>query len=821
MGLINVKWKGASLKQDASNRLVTDSEKTTWNNKANSSHTHTKSQVGLGNVDNTADANKSVNYATTAGATTKVTRVKHLSTAEELDGFAEANVFQYATVDSIAPINNDGIILSMTWKDNPKFAHQIYINDDDSLMMQRGRHNGTWSNWVKMIDSSNIGSQSVNYANTSGSANAVAWDNVSGKPSTFTPSAHNHDTAYLKLSGGTMTGRITFSNFGNSYIFSGNSDSAPEVGSDKLGNLVISSWSGVSFTTSCEDQAYTNKTAVSIDCRNSIVKADYFKGLAENSNKLGGYAGSLSSVASTYVLRDSSNFVYLNYINSDTQNNENPDISQIIVTNGDNYYRKASLNHLRDWLVSSKVYRGDFNQHETYCCLGTAYLAQAGDYLLIKVASGQGYNSDVSQDLQYEIHLRTGNGNPVGYAGYVEYHTFILDNNVYVVQKSSTEYQIWIGKTNYTGKSFFTVEIPDDDKWVNGSATQTTVPDNAEKLPQKRIAHYSDIPTSLKNPNSLTITVDGGDTGATSADAYDGSSAKSISVSSSTHDHHLTYLKLTGGTLTGTLYSKLEPYGTTDQYIAHLGAYFSASTTENCYGGSLSIVSTLKYAGIRIGYFKSSGQRATLAGGVNFHHNQDKSFGVTISGTTYYSPYIKLTAKLINQNGYYFDADYGFVMKLGNFVPIGNKNTECSIGGSSDKWKYIYATNGTIQTSNELKKNIIKDGIDNRYEELYEKLEPIAFKWNNETADGNTHDRVHLGLGAQTTKKHMDEVGITAEEYALYCEDIIKDEEGNDTGEKEYGINYGQLHALHIHMIQKLLAKVDELETRLMEFENK
>ena len=45
MGLINVKWKGASLKQDASNRLVTDSEKTTWNNKANNIHTHAKSDI--------------------------------------------------------------------------------------------------------------------------------------------------------------------------------------------------------------------------------------------------------------------------------------------------------------------------------------------------------------------------------------------------------------------------------------------------------------------------------------------------------------------------------------------------------------------------------------------------------------------------------------------------------------------------------------------------------------------------------------------------------------------------------------------------------
>lgn len=36
--------------------------------KANSSHTHTKSEVGLGNVNNTADANKSVKYATSAGS---------------------------------------------------------------------------------------------------------------------------------------------------------------------------------------------------------------------------------------------------------------------------------------------------------------------------------------------------------------------------------------------------------------------------------------------------------------------------------------------------------------------------------------------------------------------------------------------------------------------------------------------------------------------------------------------------------------------------------------------------------------------------------
>lgn len=44
-----------------------------------------------------------------------------------------------------------------------------------------------------------------------GSADSVDWDNVQNKPSTFPPSTHNHDSDYLKLSGGTMTGPIQFS----------------------------------------------------------------------------------------------------------------------------------------------------------------------------------------------------------------------------------------------------------------------------------------------------------------------------------------------------------------------------------------------------------------------------------------------------------------------------------------------------------------------------------------------------------------------------------------------------------------------------------
>lgn len=43
--------------------------------KADTDHTHTKSEVGLGNVDNTADAEKSVKYATSAGSAASVTGI--------------------------------------------------------------------------------------------------------------------------------------------------------------------------------------------------------------------------------------------------------------------------------------------------------------------------------------------------------------------------------------------------------------------------------------------------------------------------------------------------------------------------------------------------------------------------------------------------------------------------------------------------------------------------------------------------------------------------------------------------------------------------
>lgn len=69
---------------------------------------------------------------------------------------------------------------------------------------------------------------------------------------------------------------------------------------------------------------------------------------ATNADKLDGYHGDVGLSANTYVLRSGDGYTYHSYINSSTVNNENPNISQVIVTNGDNYYRKASLAHFKN-----------------------------------------------------------------------------------------------------------------------------------------------------------------------------------------------------------------------------------------------------------------------------------------------------------------------------------------------------------------------------------------------------------------------------------------------------------------------------------------
>lgn len=93
------------------------------------------------------------------------------------------------------------------------------------------------------------------------------------------------DNHYVKKAGDTMTGNLNFNNRRVCYIGNGSYDAADGAGG-RLNNLVISSWWGVSFTTSCDGATYQNKTAVGIDCRYGKISAG--GSLWINQNNVGG-----------------------------------------------------------------------------------------------------------------------------------------------------------------------------------------------------------------------------------------------------------------------------------------------------------------------------------------------------------------------------------------------------------------------------------------------------------------------------------------------------------------------------------------------------
>ena len=172
MGLINVKWKGASLKQDASNRLVTDKEKTIWNNKANNNHTHTKSQVGLGNVDNTADSTKSVKYATSAGSATTASQLMLGSRATTFNWNGQGGQPQWLFGSNESNITGGS-------------TSNVYVYNPSNFWVAHANESSTLAVTVNPTNSNNLDTP-LNFAQHSVSAYFITTNGqVTDQPSTY------------------------------------------------------------------------------------------------------------------------------------------------------------------------------------------------------------------------------------------------------------------------------------------------------------------------------------------------------------------------------------------------------------------------------------------------------------------------------------------------------------------------------------------------------------------------------------------------------------------------------------------------------------
>lgn len=129
--------------------------------------------------------------------------------------------------------------------------------------------------------------------------------------------------------------------------------------------------------------------------------------------------------------------------------------------------------------------------------------------------------------------------------------------------------------------------------------------------------------------------------------------------------------------------------------------------------------------------------------------------------------------------------------------PFGNGTT--TLGDSTHKWSEVWASNGTIQTSDVREKDDV--AVSDLGLTFIRALAPIRWRF---------HDRVrpHYGLSAQQVRAALDELGVA--DFAGYIHDPATD---------VYALRYSEFTGPLVAAVQELADQVDRLTGRLERLE--
>ena len=128
---------------------------------------------------------------------------------------------------------------------------------------------------------------------------------------------------------------------------------------------------------------------------------------------------------------------------------------------------------------------------------------------------------------------------------------------------------------------------------------------------------------------------------------------------------------------------------------------------------------------------------------------------------------------------------------------VSSDNTT-DLGTTSARFDDVYATNGTIQTSDEREKQDI-DVLSEAEHRVAVACKGLLrkFRWKDAVAEKGDDARIHFGIIAQDLKSAFEAEGLDAGDYAMFIHTTWTDEE---TGEERdrMGVRYPQLLAFII-----------------------
>lgn len=153
----------------------------------------------------------------------------------------------------------------------------------------------------------------------------------------------------------------------------------------------------------------------------------------------------------------------------------------------------------------------------------------------------------------------------------------------------------------------------------------------------------------------------------------------------------------------------------------------------------------------------------------------------------------------------YVQLSNGTVTCKGDFMP--NSHAGWDLGTANKKWNTVYAMVCEASASDRtIKKNINSDLV--AYNRFFDLLTPCSYKF----VDG-TSGRTHLGMISQEVEEALNTCGISSMDFAGFIKSPKEDDEGNVIeGEYDYALRYGEFIPLLIWQVQKLKARVAELE---------
>lgn len=245
-------------------------------------------------------------------------------------------------------------------------------------------------------------------------------------------------------------------------------------------------------------------------------------------------------------------------------------------------------------------------------------------------------------------------------------------------------------------------------------------------------------------------------------------------------------------------------------------------------------------------YTNNSGKivHRTMTGNVNPQYGSVRIFSQTTmkpdhTDTTYGEEacYLTLSGSTLTMEMRRYDVSFTTYLRFYKSRMETQDSGTYDIGSSNSKFRNIYATTGTIQTSDANDKKNVNTVDAVLASKIIMGLNPVSFKF----IDG-TSDRTHYGLIAQEVEELVNGLGIDNKDFAALTKSqktvrrvekkpVGKDKNGETKyveefidepveGEYVYGLRYDEFTAILVKMCQILQGEVNELKSEVAALKN-